>query len=629
MLNSFRKLSGGFAAKMLLAFLVLTFAVWGIGDMVRPAGGGGAVATVGKTVISLSSYQHELRREMENIRHALGDRYSPEIVKSLGVERYVIRALVQRTLLEKESEALGIIPGDADVARRIRSNPAFQDEKGMFDKRAFEVTLARLGVSEKKYAENIRRDMASQLILETLAARAPVPEKAVEMLYAAQEAPRHVTIYTTGTPQPDKIAPPAAGVLESYYAERAQQFNAPELRHASYVVLTPAVARGKIDISEEALLAAYKERIDEFRRPERRAVEQLLYADEAEAKKAHALLQEGKPFGQVAKATPILNQNATALGMVEKHAIPEAAAETVFSLEAGKTAPPVQSGFGWHVFFVRAVEPAGTASLNDVREMLIKDLRARAEEESLSKLANRLEDTLAGGGSLEEAAKELGLTVHTLGPITRAGKAPDGSAVKIPDLEKFLDTTFATEERTESPLMHAKGGSYYLLRVDKVTPERSRALDEVRALALAAWRHDAASDLLAKRADVAAEKLRDEAARDETLRHYSLKEVYSGAVKRSDDKAGNLPLPPALKAELFSLPPGGATAAYPLPSGEYLLAIAGKRLPAATPDRAALQAAREQLAQDMKDEIVTQYYTWLAEKYPVVINESLLQSAEN
>lgn len=627
MLDTFRKISNNFASKLLLALLVLSFALWGIGDMVRSPGGSGSIATVGDTAISADAYRRALHSETENVRRALGDRYTPELAKSLGIERYVLRTLLEEALLRAESESLGIVPSDADVARRIRSNPAFQDSAGVFDKRAFESTLSRMGLSEKRYAEKIRQDIASQLIMDTLTARAPLPEGVAEMLHAAEEEPRQVTIYALGPPQADKVAPPPAGVLESYYAEHVQEFNAPEYRNVSYVVLTPADARGKAAVSDEALLAAYNERIDEFRRPERRTVEQLLYADEAEAKKAYALLQAGKSLEQVANSSPILNKGATSLGKVERGAVPQGAADAVFSLEAGKVTAPVQSGFGWHVFFVRAIEPPGTASLNEVRAMLQKDLQARTQDEALNKLANRLEDTLAGGGTLAEAARDIGLTMHSVGPFTREGKAQDGSAVKLPELEKFLETAFNTDEKNESPLMHAKGGTYYLMHVDKVTPERSRALDEVRGLALAAWRKEEASARLAKQAAEASGQLRDSAKRSEAIQRYGLETAYSGALKRSDDKAGALAVPPALKAELFSLPAGAATAAYPLPSGQYLLAVAGNRLPATSSDRAALESTRQQLAQDMQNEIVAQYFTWLERKYPVDINESLLQAA--
>lgn len=627
MLDGFRTLSKSFVSKLLMALLVLSFAVWGIEDMLIRPDRNATVATVGDVAISMNSYQRALRREMENIRQALGERYSPELAKSLGIEQYVLRSLVNEALLKAESEALGLAPGDADVARRIRSNPAFQDSKGIFDKQAFGRTLAHMGMSEKAYVEKMRQDISSQLIMDTLAAHVPVPDIAVETLHAAREEPRQVTIYTLGAEPAGKIQEPAAGALESYYAEHAREFSAPEYRSVSYVVLKPEHARANIKISEETLLAAYKERIDEFRRPERRTVDQLLYADQAEAKKALALLQSGKPFDQVARSTPILNKNAVTLGKVGKDGILEAAAEAVFSLDAGKFTAPVQSPFGWHIFLVRAIEPPGVASINEVHDLLEKDLRRQAEEEAQVKLANRLEDTLAGGGTLEEAAREFGLAVQELGPFTLAGKAPDGSAVKLPDLEKFLDTAFRTEEKTESPLMHASGGRYYLVRVDKVTPERNRALDEVRALVLAAWQKQEAHRLLAGRAAEAAEAMKDQARRSEAVGRYRLKPAFAGALKRSSDKAGSLPLPAMLKNEIFSLAPGESSAAHPLPSGEYAVAVAGERMRTAAPDKTTLESTRRSLASDMQNELVSEYFAWLERKYPVNINEELLQSA--
>ncbi len=113
------------AQKLLLAFLVLTFGIWGIGDMLRHTGSSGTVATIGDKSISMEEYQRELRRQVNAIRQNMGNNYSPEMLKNLDLPHHVVHDLVQQKLLSLETASLQLVPSDADVVRRIRSINGF------------------------------------------------------------------------------------------------------------------------------------------------------------------------------------------------------------------------------------------------------------------------------------------------------------------------------------------------------------------------------------------------------------------------------------------------------------------------------------------------------------------------
>src|SRR6185436_1324462 len=107
----------------LLTLLIISFAIWGVGDMTRVSGRNSAVATVGGSTITQEAFGRALKVETENLRQMLGERYSPELMKTIHPERRVLGSLINQKLLAQESESLGLIPGDADVARTIRNNP--------------------------------------------------------------------------------------------------------------------------------------------------------------------------------------------------------------------------------------------------------------------------------------------------------------------------------------------------------------------------------------------------------------------------------------------------------------------------------------------------------------------------
>jgi peptidyl-prolyl cis-trans isomerase D len=623
MLNEFRAGAGGFAAKFLLAILVLSFAVWGIGDMARRPTNTHVVATVGSTPITIEAYQSALRRETEALRHALGNQATPEIIKAFQPGQRALHTLIQQTLIKQESQALGIIPSDTDIGKRIRRNPSFQED-GKFNKARLEAALAKAHLSEKMYIEHLRQDLATSLIIGALSVSLPATETAIKTLYDAREERRGAAVYLLSEPLAGAPTTPKTGELEEYFTKHAGEFIAPESRTLSYVTVKPEEARDKVTVSEEALLSAYKDRIDEFKRPERRVVDQLLFANAEDAKKANDAILSGKSFDELVKTAPITNKGSISLGKIEQDRLPGAAADEVFALAAGGVSKPIPSAFGWHIFRVKNIEPPATAPLNDVRALLEKDVKQQLQEEAQTNYINKIEDALAGGATLSEVAKQFGLSLHSVGPVQKDGKSPNGATVKLPEFDKFLDTAFATSEKTESALIGGKGGVYYVVRVDSVTHERSRSLDEVRPAVTAAWQKEMRSLKLSEVAATIAQKFTEKNSRQAAIAQYHLSPFFTGALKRSSDKAGTTAIPPQLVSELFMLAPGDSTGLHPLPAGGYVLAVAGE--PVATPpmDKASADEIRTSLEETMSKEIVEAYLNYLQKKYKVDINEKLL-----
>ena len=95
MLDSMRGLAKGFISKALMLFLVLTFAVWGAGDIVR-GGGSNYVAKVGNERISPSVFLAD-QRNMQQSLEAMGVKdINPQ---ALGNE--ILRRMVQQKLISQ------------------------------------------------------------------------------------------------------------------------------------------------------------------------------------------------------------------------------------------------------------------------------------------------------------------------------------------------------------------------------------------------------------------------------------------------------------------------------------------------------------------------------------------------
>ncbi len=85
MLTALRRLAGTWVAKGLFVLLILSFAVWGIGDMAKGLfAPDTSVARVAGQPVTLEEGQAAVRREMQRLARRLGNQfeYAPSIWSS-------------------------------------------------------------------------------------------------------------------------------------------------------------------------------------------------------------------------------------------------------------------------------------------------------------------------------------------------------------------------------------------------------------------------------------------------------------------------------------------------------------------------------------------------------------------
>ena len=95
MLQAMRSKAAGIVAKVLFSVLVLSFAVWGIGDYAFLRRDDPVAIKVAGIEVKASQVQAEYQQELERLRRAFGGTIDPEFVRQSGlIDRVVERVAV-------------------------------------------------------------------------------------------------------------------------------------------------------------------------------------------------------------------------------------------------------------------------------------------------------------------------------------------------------------------------------------------------------------------------------------------------------------------------------------------------------------------------------------------------------
>lgn len=620
MLQAIRERAGSVVVKALFGLLIITFGIWGIGDIFRRGGGGETtVVKVGDRKIRVDELQQAFRTELERLRQTFGGAIDASQAKALGVLDQTIDRMVARDLFDLEAERLNLALGNDAVRQAIQTNPAFQGPDGKFDRRIYSLTLANARLSEPQYEAQLRGDMLRAQLAEALTSGAEAPAILADPLYRMRNEKRVAELTFIPSEKAGDVGQPSEQDLAELYERSLEHFRTPEYRGFTLLLMTPDTVAAEIQIPEEKIRAEYDARRAQLEKPEKRALRQILVDSEEKAKAVEAALKEGKSFEDAAKEIAGLGPDALSLGTVTRNDLPPELADPVFALEPDKPSAPVKTGFGWHILEVTSIEPGGVPSYESVRDDLRKQLAHDQAVDRLYEMANQIEDALAGGASVDEVAAKFNLKPIKVAASDPNGQTPKGEAVQIPAVEQdVLRTVFETPQGQSSRVVESKeGGTFYLVQVTEVTPAGTKPQSEVGDQLREMWLAEKRSAAVEKQAKEFAAKVGEGKSLAEVAKDNGLEIKTSEPFLRNAQ--GTSGLPSNLVGAVFEAKPNEAVTAAG-PGGWYVAQVKSIERPDPSTDKAALDQLERQLGAQIRNDLVAEYQNGLRSRFPVEIH---------
>lgn len=459
-----------------------------------------SIGKVGEAEISTNDYFRGLQNAINDFQQRTGQALSFQQAQAFGVTQQVLSQMVVTAALENEAAVLGISVGDEKLAEDLRQIRAFQGVDGSFNRDAYKLTLENAGLNERDFEEQLRDESASTLLRGAVLAGVRLPDSYVDTLIAytgERRAFRWAEVTDTGLELGQTA--PTAEELKAYYEANIAAFTRPETKRLTYVWLTPEMIVDSVEVDQEALRAAYDERIAEFDLPERRLVERLVFNDQAAAEAALARVVAGEAFFEDLVDERGLDLADTDLGDVTRADLKDAA-EAVFGGEVGQVVGPAPTTLGPALFRINAVLAAQTTAFEDAIPALRGELALDRARRVIDTQSQGFDDELAAGVTLDELADATDLE---LGTLEWTGENDDDVA----GYPAFREAAAGVDESDYPTIRQLGDGGLFALRLDEVLPPAPIPFEEVELQVQAGWRQAQALDARVAQAEALAAQL--------------------------------------------------------------------------------------------------------------------------
>jgi len=505
MLRGIHKATSTWLGKAVMAivmgFLILSFAIWGIGDIFRGFGAN-SVAKIGGTEITIEQFRQFYTDKLQQLSQQLRRPITPDQARGLGLDQRFLGQMLAEAALDEEARKLRLGLSDKTIAERIMDDANFKGLNGQFDRGRFEQIIRNAGFTEQRYVAEQRKVLLRRQIAQSVSGELPVPKTMIDAVNRYQNERRSIEYVQLGAAQAGNIPEPSAEELAKYFDERKTTFRAPEYRKVTILTLTPAELAKPDAIPDADAKALYDQRKDSFGVAEKREVRQIVFPNADEAAAAEEKIKKGATFDDIVKERG-LNAADTNLGVVTRRDIIDpAVADAAFSLQAGQVSAPIKGTFGTVLVSVGKIEPGSQKTYEEVAPEIKKQFAEQRARNEINDLRDKIEDERAGGATLAETAKKLNLKATEIDAVDRSGRAPDGNPVAaIPRSPDVIGAVFGSDVGVDSEALQLPDGGFLYYDVTDITRSRERTLDEVKDQVIARWRAEELSKRLKATAD--------------------------------------------------------------------------------------------------------------------------------
>lgn len=433
--------------QIVLALIILPFALWGVSSYDKSRNSADVVATVDGTKITRQEFENSMREQQARMRQQLGANYDAAMFDNPEMKRAILENLVSQHLLVGRAKAAGLYISDDLVAQVISGIGAFQLD-GKFDKDRYQAILKMQNLTPLMFEARLRDELLEQQMQDAYTQNGFAANTVVDNIIRLNQQQRMVSVSPIEFRSFTSQAKVDDAAVKKYYEQNQSEFQVPEQAKVNYVELSVDNLLAKVQVSKEDARKYYDEHQNEFGSPEERQAAHILITVKANATPAEQdaakalaekILQQVRQapsrFSELAKKDsqdPGSAAKGGDLGFFGRGMMVKPFEEAAFALKVGEISGLVKSDFGYHIIKLIAVKPSRITPFDEALKGIISKLRQQKAAELFAETAEKFSNTVyEQSDTLKPAADLAGAKIQQSDWLIKGGAGAEPWTAKM------------------------------------------------------------------------------------------------------------------------------------------------------------------------------------------------------
>jgi peptidyl-prolyl cis-trans isomerase D len=539
------------------------------------------------------------------------------------------QALIQREILLEQADKLGLKVTADDIRHELREGPwavyFFPNGQFIGQDRYADFVDQQLRMSTAAFEKQIGTELEISRLEALITGGVFVSDKDASDNYCRDNTKVKFDYAVLNGEDLRKQINPSDADLQKFFKQNGARYKdaIPEARKISYIAFTPdQVPGGTPQITDQQARQYYQQHMKDYQVPDQVKVRHILISvpkgadaktDAAAKAKAEDVLKQlraGGDWTALAKKysdDPGSKNSGGELGMLQHGVTVPEFDKAAFSLNPGQISDPVKTQFGYHVIQTEEKQTAHTKSFDEVRGVILATMVREKEAQAAQAFAASLATEAQKTGLAKTAA------AHHLQVVTTDYLAQGAIAPGLADSSKLMSEAF-TAKKDGPPAVASTGEGYAVFQVADIHAAHAPTFDEYKSHLVEDFRDQQLPQLLAAKTNALAAQVK------QTGNLAAAAKSEGATVKTSDFVGRDGQIPDLgqlgqMAPQIFNLNDGQVSNAINTGRNGIVIKLTGKQEPDAAQIAKNLPQAREQMADQRREELFAVYVTNITQEY--------------
>ena len=427
MLDIVRNLVSSIFGKILLGLMVLSFALWGVGDILS-SGNSKLAAKVGNQKISLDEFYNKFGREIQELNIKTGGSLSIQEAHEQNLDRFIINDLVYEKMVLEYANKNKIFITDNILKETIKSLPQFIGTNGKFNEQLYRNSIKRNFSSEEEFLNELSFIYINSLLFENFKSENMTNQVIIDLLYEYEGEERNIEYFIFDNKK--NSVETSENDIKHYYNENKLKYLTDEKRTIEFITFSLNDYKKLISIPNEQIFEYYNENKNLFFQEEKRSVELARFENENKANNFYDIWA-ANDSKEIEKYIEKNNITISEIDNLTKDSFETIVTNEIFKIKKNSISDPIKiNDAGYYLVKVIDISPEIQQPFQEVKKEILDEIAYNDAYDLYDQAMNFADELLLSGYDLHEVAEALDL---------RSILDSNEDLIKISNLDEFTN----------------------------------------------------------------------------------------------------------------------------------------------------------------------------------------------